>query len=134
MSDFLSYNIFSNFIVDTLKCYAPKLEWSRNNEPIFRNNNFEIVRCNTGLQKCFGGCKHCMSVEGPLEVKSCAGDMDINLQETGKWWLTKAFLMMKMNCIIWNFVFIQLLSLQFDLDLNVKRASIQGIEVPLFVC
>ena len=75
--------IFSNFIVDTLKCYAPKLEWSRNNEPIFRNNNFEIVRCNTGLQKCFGGCKHCMSVEGPLEVKSCAGDTDINLQILG---------------------------------------------------
>ena len=81
--DLISYRYFSNFTADTLKCYAPKIEWSKNNQPIFHHNNFEIIQCNTGLQKCFGGCKHCMSVDGPLEVKSCAGETDINLQILG---------------------------------------------------
>ena len=71
------------FLVRTLNCYAPKLEWSKSHTPVFRQNNFELVRCNTGLQKCFGGCKHCMAIDGPLQVKGCAGDMDITLEILG---------------------------------------------------
>ena len=41
------------------------------------------MRCNTGLQKCFGGCKHCLAIDGPLQVKSCVGDQDITLQILG---------------------------------------------------
>ena len=66
--------------VNTLNCYAPKLEWEKTRKPVFRLNNFELVRCNTGLQKCFGGCNHCLAIDGPLQVKSCAGDMDITLE------------------------------------------------------
>ena len=47
---------------------------------MFRQNNFELVRCNTGLQRCFGGCKHCLAIDGPLQVKGCAGDFDITLE------------------------------------------------------
>ena len=65
--------------VNTLNCYAPKLEWEKTRKPVFRLNNFELVRCNTGLQKCFGGCNHCLAIDGPLQVKSCAGDMDMAL-------------------------------------------------------
>ena len=74
---------FISFQVNTLKCYAPKLEWSKPRIPVFHPNNFELVRCNTGLQKCFGGCKHCLAIDGPLQVKSCAGDMDITLEILG---------------------------------------------------
>ena len=74
---------FNSFQVNTLKCYAPKLEWSKPRIPVFHPNNFELVRCNTGLQKCFGGCKHCLAIDGPLQVKSCAGDMDITLEILG---------------------------------------------------
>ena len=78
------FNIrFISFQVNTLKCYAPKLEWSKPRIPVFHPNNFELVRCNTGLQKCFGGCKHCLVIDGPLQVKSCAGDMDITLEILG---------------------------------------------------
>ena len=78
------FNIqFNSFQVNTLKCYAPKLEWSKPRIPVFHPNNFELVRYNTGLQKCFGGCKHCLAIDGPLQVKSCAGDMDITLEILG---------------------------------------------------
>ena len=78
------FNIqFNSFQVSTLKCYAPKVEWSKLRIPVFHPNNFELVTCNTGLQKCFGGCKHCLAIDGPLQVKSCAGDMDITLEILG---------------------------------------------------
>ena len=78
---FLTF-LFS-FQVDTLKCYAPKIEWSKSRMPVVSQNSFELVRCNTGLQRCFGGCKHCMANDGPLQVKGCAGDMDITLEMLG---------------------------------------------------
>jgi len=68
---------------NTLNCYAPKLEWLKSRKPVFHLNSFELVRCNTGLQKCFGGCNHCLAIDGPLQVKSCAGDMDITLEILG---------------------------------------------------
>ena len=71
------------FLVRTLNCYAPKLEWSKSHTPVFRKNNFELTKCNTGLQKCFGGCKHCLAIDGPSQVKSCAGDVDIALEMLG---------------------------------------------------
>ena len=74
---------YTFFLVTTLKCYAPKLQWSKSHTPVFRQNNFELTKCNTGLQKCFGGCKHCLAIDGPSEVKSCAGDLDITLEILG---------------------------------------------------
>ena len=59
------------------------MEWTNTRKPVFRLNKFELVRCNTGLQKCFGGCNHCLAIDGPLQVKSCAGDMDITLEILG---------------------------------------------------
>ena len=70
------------FLAQSLLCYAPKLEWV-NNVPIFRQNKFQIVTCNTGLQKCMGGCTHCMTIEGSFVAKSCAGEHDISLTMLG---------------------------------------------------
>ena len=75
-------NISFIFLAQSLSCYAPKLEYVKN-VPIFRQNNFEIVKCNIGLQKCMGGCTHCMTVDGPFIAKSCAGDHDISLKMLG---------------------------------------------------
>ena len=42
-------------------------------------NQFEMVECNTGLQLCSGGCKHCVNITGSFVAKSCAGDEDHGL-------------------------------------------------------
>ena len=77
-----TYFLVVSFIVQSLLCYAPKLEWVKN-VPIFLKNKFEIVTCNTGLQRCVGGCTHCMTVDGSFVAKSCAGEHDITLEMLG---------------------------------------------------
>ena len=77
-------HIFIHFsiIVSSLKCYAPKLEWV-GDVPRFPRNKFELTDCNTGIQKCVGGCKHCMVVEGSYVTKSCTVEDDITLVMLG---------------------------------------------------
>ena len=83
VNDDSTFTIFLvSFVVQSLLCYAPKLEWVKN-VPIFRRNEFEIVTCNTGLQRCVGGCTHCMTVDGSFVAKSCAGEHDITLEMLG---------------------------------------------------
>ena len=76
-----NYRFFC-FLVKSLFCYAPKLEWVEN-IPLFHQKKFEIVKCNTGLQRCVGGCTHCMTVDGSFVAKSCAGDHDVTLNMLG---------------------------------------------------
>ena len=42
-----------------------------------------MVKCNTGLQRCVGGCTHCMTVDGSFVAKSCAGEHDVTLSMLG---------------------------------------------------
>ena len=80
---FLLFNFYYFIIVvQSLKCYAPKLEWV-NDLPRFPRNEFELTECNTGIQKCVGGCKHCMIIEGSYIAKSCTVEDDVILMMLG---------------------------------------------------
>lgn len=65
-----------------LSCWGPKMDWI-GYVPTFPINKFDLVRCNTGLQFCQGGCKHCVNVTGSFVAKSCAGDADRGLNILG---------------------------------------------------
>ena len=58
------------------------MEWV-DDLPIFPRNEFELTECNTGNQKCAGGCKHCMIIEGSYVAKSCTVDDDLTLRMLG---------------------------------------------------
>jgi hypothetical protein len=58
------------------------MEWV-DDLPRFPRNEFELTECDTGIQKCVGGCTHCLIIEGSYVAKSCTVEDDVILMMLG---------------------------------------------------